>query len=410
MLERYRWLAAAIAFCGLLSPSVLLGAPSDTWAMWQGDAGHTGYQPDTLLFPQRTFAWSESAQPLAITGLAASGTMVFTTDTAAYQTTGSTALAAQAMADGHGVWSISFPSGTAISAPAYSDGKVFVVESIQAGAAPGSRFLDAFDAASGAAVYRVPLAPAGIMLDSPTISGGHVYFESSALSDPFPSNATNTFGSVSAATGALEWQSQSTQGDGTMPTVFGGRIFGYTTQLNVFDGATGTAISSIANPLDAADLSSGRCPTVLGTAAYGIQGGRVVAFDLVAGAVAWTRDGNALGQIATDGQYLFHLSAGALAVRDASTGTLQWGWEAPQSGPVNSGALTDNLIVTRSHVILTDGIKTYFIDRTTHLPVGSYAVAGLIAYAGDKLIIADAQGIVTTIHLPSDELFSNSFE
>lgn len=410
MLKRSPLLTVVAILYATWCPSVAFGAPSDSWAMWQGDADHSGYQPDTLLFAQRRFAWSERAQTSAITGLAASSTQVFTTNATAYQTTGSTVLAAQDMADGHSAWSVGFPSGTTVSAPAYADGKVFVVEDVYAYPAPDAYFLDAFDAASGAGVYHVPLALPGVMSDSPTISGGHVYLEFAGSSGPFPTGAANTFGSASETTGALEWRSQSAQGDGTMPTVFDGRLFGYTTQLNLLDGATGAAIASIPNPGDVVDLSSGRCPTVLGAAAYGIQGGRVVAFDLVAGNVAWTRDSNAFGHIATDGQYLFHLSAGALSVRDASTGTLRWGWEAPQPGPVNPGALTDNLIVTRTHVILTDGIKTYFINRATHLLDSSYSIAGLIAYAGDRLIIGGAQGIVTTIYLPSDELFSNSFD
>jgi outer membrane protein assembly factor BamB len=391
------------------------GHAADSWAMWQGDAAHSGYAPKTLFFAERRFAWSKFARPAAITGMAVSSTAVFATDspTSQYSSSPPATLGAQDLSDGHTLWSISFPTGTAISAPAFADGMLFFVENLYGGFdIPDTRYLDAVDAATGNPVFRVPLALAGTMFDSPTVAGGHIYFESRV--DPSPIGPLSTtaywFGSASEQTGTLEWQSQTAAGDGRVPTLVDDRLYGCTTQLNILDPATGATISSIANPDDAVDLCSGAAPAVAGSFAYANQGTALVAFDLTAGKVAWSVDHNAGGQVSTDGSRVFYLSSGALTVRDAATGALLWGWEAPQQQIGNYATLSDNLIVTKSHVIVTDGTYLYFINRDSHFLDGSFKVAGLIAYAADKVVVGDAQGVVTVFELPADELFFNGFE
>ena len=144
--------------------------------------------------------------------MAVSDSAVFTTDSPTYQYSNSApaTLGAQALVDGHTLWSVSFPAGTAISAPAYTDGMIFFVANIYGGFdTPDTRFLDALDAATGDPVFHVPLALPGTMFDSSTVSGGHVYFESQVDPTPFgPSTTPNAFGSASEETGILEWQSQ----------------------------------------------------------------------------------------------------------------------------------------------------------------------------------------------------------
>ena len=61
-------------------------------------------------------------------------------------------------------------------------------------------------------------------------------------------------------------------------------------------------------------------------------------------------------------------------------------------------------------IVVTDGVKTYFIDRSSHFAAASYSIAGHLAYADDRVLIAGASGIVTAIRVPTDELFRNAFE
>jgi outer membrane protein assembly factor BamB len=379
--------------------------------MWQGDAAHSGYLPDTLLLAQRTLAWSKVARPGAITAMVASNTAVFTTDSPTYQySAGSAAtLGAQDLSDGHTLWSISFPSDTVISGPAYADGALFFVENIYQGFNDAdTRFLTAVDATTGQQIYRVPLPLVGTTVDTPTISNGHVYLQSQVYPGSY-SPSPYSFGSFAEVSGSLEWQSESA-GDGTLPTVIGDRIYGCLATLNILDAADGTTLDAVPNPDDTSDACTTKAPAVLGSMAYVNQGDRLAAFDLQAGTVAWSVDHYAAGQISTDGASLFYNSAGALTVRDAATGTLQWGWEAPLGSIGSSGALSDNMVVTKTHVILSDGNKLYFIDRNTHFLVGSYQVAGIVAFASNRVLVGDASGIVTAFHVPTEEIFASGFE
>lgn len=410
MTNRLAGLVATLAFCAC---PFLFAAPADNWTMWQGNAGHTGYLPDTLLIDRRTFAWSERAAPTAISGLAVSTDTVFTSNSVNYQLNGNliAQLGAQSLSDGSALWAVNFAPGVTITPPAYADGRVFVVENITADFdTAGQPFLSGFDAKTGEALFRVQLPLAGTMYNSPTVADGQIFFDLQVNDAPF-ATPFNSFGSAAAANGQLLWQSATSNGDGQMPTWFDGHIYGYSTQLNIYEAINGVSEGAIVNPADTTNNASGLAPLVTGAMAYATQGGKIVALDLSVPQVAWIEDVNATGQVATDGSSVFYLSAGALTLRDSADGTLQWGWEAPSGDPgTTGGQLTDNFIVTKTHVILTDFDSTYFIDRRTHKLVGSYTVGGLIALAADRLVIADGQGIVTVFNLPSDELFANAFE
>ena len=388
-------------------------APGDVWPQWQADALHSGAIHGSLLVAQRHFAWSAQARPYAITGMVATAAYVVTTDTIQTQPYGGSvaSVGVQDITTGKTVWSVTFDANVSTSAPSCADGMVFLIENqyVSAGQAD-TRFLDAFDLATGALLYHQPLAAPGATLDAPTIANGHVYFESQVDPEWYVSNRPNTFGSASEATGVLEWQSNSASGDGIMPAVTGGTLYGATTTLNLLDASGGQTIASYGNPADTMDSSSSNAPAIVGNLALIVQNGALVAFDLSDGTVAWSIPGYGFGHVSTDGHDVFYLAASALSVRDAASGNLLWGWEAPAGGPVEGGALSENMIVTDSHVILTDGVKTYFIDRTTHMSVASYSIAGVIAYAADRLLIGDGGGIVTAIAVPTDELFSDSFE
>lgn len=399
--RKVQWVLVTLLAAG----SCAHASPSDEWGMYQRDAVHDGYAPDTLLLNRISFAWSEHAQSTAqpVRGIAASRDTAFTTG---ISTGSDKALVAQSLVDGHTLWSVPFTASGTISEPAYSDGTVWLVECNydnfnQVVAA----YLDAFDAVTGAPIFHIAVNVTTISTEAPTIANGHVYFVS-----PMPFAPSGVFGSVSAATGQIDWMSQSPGGDGQTASVLNGVIYGYTTTLNELDPATGLTTASIPNPNNSFLLTTGRAPVFSNNTAFMTQGGKVAAFDTLSQAYAWSVDTYAQGQVSTDGHDIFYLSSGALSVHDAATGALEWGWEAPQPGPGMGGGITDNLVVTKSHVILTDGFKIYFINRATHMQDTSFSVTGVIAYAADTLLVGDVSGIVTAFHLPSDEIFKGDFE
>jgi len=371
--------------------------------MWQRDSAHSGYVAEELLLADRTFAWSEPAQTgTTVRGIAASRDAVFTTGTAV-----GSALLAQSIVDGHTLWSVPFDAATSTSAPAYAEGLIWLFENhfdlpfsqVDAG------YLDAFDAITGASVHRVPFTTNGESVEAPTIANGHVYFVA-----PAPATPGGGFASVSTATGQVDWLSQSQLGDGHVASVANGYVYGNTVTLNVLDPVGGATVVSIVNLYDNSDQATSKAPVLLNNNAYVTQGSKVVVFDLGLSQYAWNLDNYASGQVATDGQEIFYLSTGALSVHDAATGALHWGWEAPISGPAGGGDISDNFIVTKSHLILTDGANIYFINRTTHHEEASFTTGGALAYAADTLFVADLSGNVTAFRVPTNELFHNSFE
>jgi hypothetical protein len=56
-------------------------ASTDSWPMYQANPEHTGYISQTLLPAQAQFAWSETAQASAPSGLAVANGLVLTTPT-----------------------------------------------------------------------------------------------------------------------------------------------------------------------------------------------------------------------------------------------------------------------------------------------------------------------------------------
>ncbi|MHB8742787.1 MAG: outer membrane protein assembly factor BamB family protein [Sulfuricaulis sp.] len=376
-------------------------SPSNEWAMYQRDAAHDGFAPDTLLLDQITFAWSKQVEAagVAVQGIATSQTEVFTTSLIQGY---NNQLTAQSMADGRTLWNVPFPNAETLSEPAYDDGLVWVFEK---NTYTNAGFLDAFDATTGASIYHINFASYTVVTEAPTIANGHVY-----CVVPAPSTPGSGFGSISEATGQVDWLSQSATGDGRTASVGNGVVYGFSTQLEELNPADGSMALSIANPGDGTDQQTGRAPAIANGRAFVTQNGSVVAFDVLAQGYLWSVDRYATGQVATDGNNVFFLSSGALSVHDAASGALEWGWEAPAQGPVNAGSLTDNMIITKSHVIVTDGVNTYFVNRTTHREETSFSVSGVLAYAADTLLVGDKNGIVTAFHLPSDEIFKGDFE
>ena len=398
----------AIAVLAGAATSVASASPGDTWAMWQGDAAHSGYAPDTVHMSALAYAWSRQVQNGAIVGLAASGSAVFTTTYGGTYTFSQPAsLVAQDLATGVPIWSIDTGIGVSYGEPAYAAGKVYVEQVVVADddSDPVAAMV-CYDATSGAELWRSPLTsayfPYGVFF-APTVADGAVFAIDTGASPPMLKR-------IDASSGALDWSVAIENSDSRGVTAAGGLLYSMAIALSIVDPADGALLGDIDDPgLD--DPNAGpRTPTVIGDVAYATGSSDLLVFDVPDLDLRAALAIHASGQIATDGAEIFVLSAGALSVRDAASGALHWGFEAPQPGPGSSGLLSDNMVVLKSHVVVTDGTDTYFVNRATHQIERHYEIGGRLAYAGDKLLIGDENGNVTAFALPSDELFSNGFD
>ena len=109
-------LALGAALTMALTITSAVAAPADRWPMYQGNAGHTGYVPRTLLPASARSLWSAQAQNAKPSGLAVSDGYVFTTPTIYFSQ--SSPLVAQSLADGQILWSLDFGPVFSVNQPA----------------------------------------------------------------------------------------------------------------------------------------------------------------------------------------------------------------------------------------------------------------------------------------------------
>jgi hypothetical protein len=204
----------------------------------------------------------------------------------------------------------------------------------------------------------------------------------------------------------MNWYAGLPQYDSWSPTWANGQLVVYTDELDVVAPDSGLVLETITDPSYYwSGYSPNQSPVVIGNLAYVTNGGRLMAYDMLNQNIAWTVSISASGQIATDGTQLFVVAGGTLSVRNPANGALLWSWV-----PTPTGSVTTRLIVTDSHVIAGDGTQTYIVNRSTHHTDTTLDSSGLMAYAGDRLVIADQNGKVHAYFLPSDEMFGNGFE
>lgn len=372
------------------SAGVASAASSDSWPMYQANVGHTGYVPHLVVPRPAPPLWSAKAQSSAPSGLAVADGIVLTTPSSSLGNV--SPLVAQSLVDGHIVWSQDFGSVFSVNQPAVDNGLIYLQTSNNS----GSTYLHCY-MVDGSFLWRAPFDSQWEHYLGPIVVDGSVYFDGGEYGGIYSFNGQD---------GSINWYTGLPQYDSWSPTWSDGRLVVYTDELDVISPATGQTIATILDPNYVwSGYSPDQAPVVLGDNAYVTNGGRLMAFDMQQQTIAWAEDIGAAGQVATDGAQLFVVAGGALSVRDPSAGAFIWEWV-----PTGSGSVVTNIIVTESHVIVGDGVSTYLVNRATHQTDLTLPVSGMMAYAADTLVIADATGTVTAFKLPGDAIFEDGFE
>jgi hypothetical protein len=256
-------------------------------------------------------------------------------------------------------------------------------------------YLSAY-ALDGTFQWRAPFDSQWEHYLGPIAVDGTLYFDGGEYGGMYAFNEAD--GSQRFYTGLPQYDSWS-------PTWADGNLVVYTDELDVISASTGQVVQTITDPdYDWRGYSPDESPIVLGNRAYATNYGRLIAFDLGQGTIAWVRDVAATGQISTDGIDLFVVAGGALTVRDAASGDAIWSWV-----PSASGSVTTRIVVTKSHVIVGDDTNTYLVNRTTHRTDSTLATSGLIAYAEDTIFIADSSGTLSAYRFV-DPIFASGFD
>jgi outer membrane protein assembly factor BamB len=123
----------------------------------------------------------------------------------------------------------------------------------------------------------------------------------------------------------------------------------------------------------------------------------IVSFDTLNKAVRWSIRGAYSGNPAYAGGALFasNNSPFALEVYNEADGTKLWSW----TPPVGNGQFVSDVLVTNNLVFVSTDTNTFAIDRSTHLPVWTYAASGSLALSANGILYIKGTYSIVAINL-----------
>lgn len=375
--------------------SALSGAPD--WATFQSNAQHTGYvpvslNPDAFKARWRMTAPAYSGRQIELSTIATGGGRLYVANGSFFNPAG-TSITAYAEADGSKLWSHSFAdlSTPGTNPPAYDNGKVYVVAGAQE-----STSMFAFDAASGAQLFKSQMRSQWEKYLAPTLFNGNVYTDGGGHGGLY---------SFVAATGVQNYFMQLSQFDGWTPSFDSKNLYTYMAgYLQVHDPLTGKVQFTIADPTYSWNGYTTNGAVVVGSGGIvyagnlsNPQNNAIVAFDTVGKSVRWSATGGFSGNPAYADGYLFaaNIATAKLEVRKESDGTIEWSWAAPNKDDM----FVSDVLLTKNLVFVSTATTTYAIDRSTHASVWSYQAGGKLALSANGILYVKDKSTIVAIDL-----------
>ena len=362
------------------------------WETHQRDAAHRGYVPIWLNPARFARAWEWSRQPDDPIGginavVTANGKVYVTKDV----WFGEGVLYALNEVDGAEVWKVSFGHVQDLNPPAVSSGRVYT--SITAGQ---DTALWAFDADTGAYLYKSPFESQGQRVLAPTVYGDHVY-----IAGGYYGGTTYSF---SATDGSREWIHNAGDDDMFTPAVGDSYVVRHTgNALALVDRATGTQVAMIDDPFGSSSGYSYHGAPVIGgrhnvfSFAGDAFSGRassnveqyeqrvLSSFDTDAQSWEWSTSNAYLTVPAVAGGVIYAARNDPMSVDaiDEATGQVLWSWVP--SGPGDT-SLHRNVVVTRNIVFVSSDVAVYALDLATRTAIWSYPQPGMLAISADRTL------------------------
>ena len=360
---------------------------TDAWPMYQANAQHTGYLPLSLSPEQAHLLWQrELGSAHALNPVAAADGRVFAT-VQVYFDDIPTLFALDAQT-GATIWSKSFGSVFSVNPPSTAYGSVYV----QTGDHATDTWLWAFDAATGAQVFKTPHAAQWERYYAPTIYDGKAYVDGGSYGGMY---------GFDAFSGRQEWFATLPQYDQWTPAISGDLAHAYVGEyspgLYTLDRHTGRLVSVIADPsFEWNGWSMNLAPVVGGAGdVFAIHDGRLICFDVSLGAIRWELARTFVGQVSEARGKLYAIDGTRLVVLDEGTGNELWSWQAPD------GALAGPVVVTDTHLVVSSATSVHVVSLDKRESVWSYPVVGQIAIADGNLYVASSDGTLTAIAMPT---------
>jgi outer membrane protein assembly factor BamB len=280
-------------------------------------------------------------------------------------------------------WTKDFRAYPTLDPPAYGNGRVYV----QTGDGQGS-FLWGYDAADGTGRIQTPYVNSGSTWLAPVVIDGGVYAGSGE-------GGMSRFDAVSGQQSYFLQRAHHEHG--WTPAVANGLVFSFGAAPRNQGNLTAVHASTGATAYQILDnrLPSAATPVVTsGNRVIAVRGESVVAVDLAARAVAWTRQGSFLYSVAASDGVVYLASGQNVQARRESDGEVLWNWNPPNGGSPHHMVVAKNVLLVASYN------RTYAVDLATHRETWSYPAAGQLSVSKDGvLFIAGGDGKVTAIDL-----------
>lgn len=375
------------------------------WETFQRDAAHTGYV--AVAYKTNDFAsgWSVSTAPLRASTIASRrGAVFFNTQ----NSTGNVITRALGPASGAELWSYDHGPGNYFSGPSYSAGRV---SSMAMNVSSGEIPLHIIDAADGRSLRRLTYASQFSNGGTPTPFGDNLYFQAGYYG--------NVVYAGNAASGESLWRRDTTSGaegyvqEGETVAVDDSNVYFFGGgNLFALSRADGSIVKKIRNPYF----------TLFGMSYFGVyQGapildgaGRIITFtdnhystqshplmgwSLNSDTPLWRTSRAYTGTPALRIDRLF-ASRGdnaTIDIIDVANGNVLGSIELGG----DKGVLNSNIVVTGSHLFVSNGSSTFAIDlqRDGYPIVWTAPKGGSLAITPDNLLVVSSQTEISTFKL-----------
>ena len=358
---------------------------ADTWAMNQGDAGHTGYLPlvlDEANFSERwvcdCFGPWES--------LVTKNGLIFTSSS--YRYGDGNNLRAYDASNGDLRWSAYLDRVDDTGGPTVANGNVY----LHAYNYDATEFW-AFDQRTGEQLFQTTHSGSRYSsFSAPTVVGDRAYVN----------GGDGYTASFDAITGELLWEVVNAQANALWEPAFDGEnlyvpyYFPSTRGwgLRAIDPANGDVEFEIASDVR---WRYGISP-VLGSDTNVIMAGQgLVSYDIENQTVNWQIPSSlGYGQPAVALGRVFVVRNAQLHVYEESTGELLWSWDAPAT-------LEDYVAVSATHVFISTRYETYAIDLSAQTSVWSYPQGGRPSLTNEGALLITWSHAFAVIDLEGDD-------
>ncbi len=364
--------------------------PENSWPMFQVDKEHSGYVPMSVEPEVFSLRWERLVGPgNSLNPVTAADGKVFVSLRVYHSSIAS--LFVLDARDGETLWlKDDFGRVSRVNPPSYAYGNVY----IQTGKESSSGippYLHAYDAETGAQVFKSKFSAQWEEYYAPTIYKGKIYVNGGYYGGMYCFDAFD---------GSQQWFMGLPQYDEWTPAVDEDYAYAYVGEYSPGLYAVGRHSGELAYKISDNNFDwngwSMRLAPVIGSQdnILTIQDGRLIYCDLINRTIKWEIGDKFNGQPTIAKGVIYAINNGGLDARDETTGDMLWSWSAPEGG------LTGTMIVTDTHLFARTSNSTFAVELLSYEDVWSYPASGHLALGNEALYIAASDGKLTAISVP----------